>query len=379
MVETKKTTAGESRHQYCYSCVIKHPDQNDRYAAVINRIDDQIAEKDRQIKALDRHQVCLSFVWVAWAILMGWLLFFGCAPSTSSPIGPQPGTEEPTPPTPPTTPTTSPQPPQPPDLFNITLNGVDTFRHYPMHQEALNRAKLRWEKVITEGLPDVTIPRLTRRGLPAPWSLYYTGDLEVDDIVVHVTYGGGVHPKGYYATGGGWVFPHLRNDPPLPIIGEITIYDPLLRNTDRDYINAVFIHELGHVLGFQEPVLRDQAGIDVIGGAPYFLGGGAALAYQFVLNRVGQQPAMASNIVPMAQNDEYLSHWKYPELGWDVMNSYSIAGKVLSPVTIGAMADLGYKVDILQAGQPRIPRAGKLAVLPLRSFCGGGEIHTITP
>ena len=78
------------------------------------------------IKTIDRQRACLSFAWVAWIILMGWLLFSGCAPSTSSPTAPQ--AEEPAAPSPP--------PPPAPDLLNITLIGMDnlTYRDADMHK-----------------------------------------------------------------------------------------------------------------------------------------------------------------------------------------------------------------------------------------------------
>ncbi len=115
----------------------------------------------------------------------------------------------------------------------------------------------------------------------------------------------------------------------------------------------------------------------MIDSTPYFTGRAAAFAYQFVLNRVGQQPAMAGDFVPM-EADGYLSHWKSPELTWDVM-APSGRDAVLSPVTIAAMQDLGYKVDMLQAEEPRIPRATKLTAVAPQPFCGGAQIHIITP
>ena len=372
MVETKKTTTGESRHQYCYSCVIKYPDQNDRSAAVINRIDDQIAEKDRQIKALDRQQVCLSFAWVAWAILIAYLLFTGCSPSTSSPTAPEPGTEEPTPPPPP-------PPPPAPDLFNITLLGMDdlTYRGSAMDKEAIRRAVRHWESVITEGLPDVTIPQRALQVLPPSWGIY-VGDLKVDDIVIHIAYRAeGNGNENALASAAGWVIPQLRGDPALPVMGSVDFYPGLLEKGNMAELVMIFVHEIGHALGFEETILRDGGGIETINGAPYFSGPNAAVAYENLLGRVGQRPAMAF-VVPI-QGDGSLSHWKDPELAWDVMNRYAGSTSVLSLVTLGAMADLGYKIDFSQAQEPRIPPATKLTAVAPHAFCGGGQIHIITP
>lgn len=52
--------------------------------------------------------------------------------------------------------------------------------------------------------------------------------------------------------------------------------------------------------------------------------------------------------VPMAGT----SHWRFPELQWDIMQPYGMPGSVLIKVTIGAMEDLGYKVNYFQAEYP---------------------------
>ena len=373
MVETKKTTTGESRHQYCYSCVIKHSDQNDRYAAAIARIDNQLVEKDREIKALDRQQLCLSFAWVAWAILIAYLLFTGCSPSTSSPTAPTATeTEELTPPPPP-------PPPPAPDLFNITLVGMDALPiRLAMCKEAIRRAARHWESVITEGLPDVTIPRITLQGLPSTFGVY-VGDLEVDDIVIHIAYRAEGHVnENALATAIGWVIPQLRGDPALPVIGGVDLYPGLLEKGDMAELVMIFVHEIGHALGFEETVLRDRIGIDVIGGVPYFTGQVAAITYWTILNSVGQQPTTPGHFVPL-EADGHLSHWKSPDLAWDVMNPYAGVTSVLSAVTLGAMADIGYKVDLSLGGRPNVPPATKLTAVAPQPFCGGGQIHIITP
>ena len=371
MVETKKTTTGESRHQYCYSCVIKYPDQNDRYAAVINRIDDQIAEKDRQMKALGRQQVCLSFAWVAWAILIAYLLFAGCSPSTSSPTAPTaPETEEPAPPPPP--------PPPTPDLFNITLHGVDDLPIAYWKKLAIYKAARRWERVFVEGLPDITIPRITLQGLPAPWSLY-TEALDVDDIVIHVIYDAG-NPVRLFGRATAVQFP-IRSGPVKIPLAAITLY-PLMLSAEfnfgpRDW-EMVLMHEIGHALGFDEIVMHEQVGIETIGGVPYFRGQRAAVGYSQILITIGEQMRHAEIdgfAVPMAADGS--GHWKHPELIWDVMNPYARGSTVFSAVTIGAMADIGYKVDMSLGETPNVSPATKPALS--HSFCGGAQIHIITP
>ena len=367
MVETKKTTTGESRHQYCYSCVIKYPDQNDRYAAVINRIDDQIAEKDREIKALGRQQACLSFAWVAWAILIAYLLFAGCSPSTSSPTSPEPGTEEPVEPLPPQ----PPPPPPPPDLFNITLNGMDDLPFLPWQKEAISRAKHRWERVITEGLPDIKTSGVSALGLP--WS-DYPDTIEVDDIVVHITWGGEstvaiADTRSRSHTG--------RRGRIQLVLAEITIYAGMLDaefNFSLKDWEMILLHEFGHALGINTQIMHALAGIDTINAAPYFRGQRAATEYLDILNLVGRQPAMSGLFVPMS-DDSGGGHWKSPDLIWDVMNPY--AAFSLTAVTLGAMIDLGYKVDMSLAETPDISLATKLAVP--RFVCDGTQIHIITP
>ena len=141
-------------------------------------------------------------------------------------------------------------------------------------------------------------------------------------------------------------FVSLRTEPThLPFYSEVWIYDGLLdpNYTTQDRTN-VLIHEFAHALGFNEYVIGKTAGTETVGVIPFFNDANAIAAYREILyHYMGEKLAFGipDLRVPMVGD----LHWRFPELQWDIMQPYGMLGAVLTKVTIGAMEDLGYKVD----------------------------------
>ena len=231
--------------------------------------------------------------------------------------------------------------------FNITLVGVDTmYVLQSRHKRAIERAAEKWEDIITEGLPAVG---------------------RIDDIEIRFYW----QPESWatwLASGGPFRY---RNGPNgLPYYAVINITKVLIDGNYSDEAwETIMLHEMGHALGFVTSML-ERVGTETIMGTRFFNGPFASDAYRSILSDLGAK--MVHGIpdfrVPL-QPDEWDSHWKYPALQWELMTDRYIWGNKLTLVTIQAMADMGYMVDVEQAEEP-LARLTKLAVGPV-FICDG--------
>ena len=239
--------------------------------------------------------------------------------------------------------------------FNIEAIGLSSLPVNTWQRQAIDRAIEKWEDVIVEGLPDVgTIDDIR---IMFEWS---TTSTRLASAYIGSVRGGRLGLP-YYAT--------------------ITI-SSIMSNTyyDKDDWENVVLHEIGHALGFSW-ALTNSVGTSSIMGNRFFNGTHAAEGYRQILSLKGEQLANAipDLRVPL-QPDLWDNHWKYPALQWDIMNPYYHfwAEAVLTKVTIGAMRDFGYTVDMTQADDPPVTLA-KSSVTPrgIHAVCDGE--HIITP
>jgi hypothetical protein len=151
---------------------------------------------------------------------------------------------------------------------------------------------------------------------------------------------------GAAATGGPCVMREGRT-----VVGRIYLL-PATAAYDSVHLYPLLLHELAHVFGFglwPAPTTADVPGPD-----PRFLGARALAAYRAA-------GVLAAAAVPLeTEGVSAYAHWRARALGREVMAGGAI-GPVLSAVTLGALADLGYDVRPAAADVYRVPRGSASA------------------
>lgn len=268
------------------------------------------------------------------------------------------------------------------ETFEVTVildNKVTSIKdagytsQYSAIYDAAVTAKSKWESVIVQGLPRVSEIETAQLNIP---ELANGGVTFIDDMVIVVRFKV-VYDGDHVAS---VPFIAVRSGPTrLPYYSEVWLYDGFLdpKYTAQDRAN-ILIHEFAHALGFNEYVIGETVGAETVGVIPYFNGANAIAAYREILyHHMGEKLAFGipGLRVPMAGEK---SHWRFPELQWDIMQPYAMPGAVITKVTIGAMEDLGYKVDYSQAAYPR-QHLTKPAIGRPIFRCDGNALHRIVP
>ena len=190
-------------------------------------------------------------------------------------------------------------------------------------------AARRWMSIIREDLPDYT--------LTTGWS-GTCGDLSyaipagerIDDLRIYVI--SSDDHKNFGPIGAWASIIGVREDPQLPVLGCMAF-------SEKSYSTA--LHEIGHVLGIGGTFWSDRGFIQDRYSAPHFNGPRAIAAF----NNAGGRNYTGKK-VPV---DSDLSHWSTSVLSTELMWGGGATWGRLSAITIQALADIGYPVDVTQA------------------------------
>ncbi|MCY3546423.1 MAG: leucine-rich repeat protein [Gemmatimonadetes bacterium] len=227
-------------------------------------------------------------------------------------------------------------PPVDPNRFNINLIFEAGFTDG--QKAAMRRAADRWEEVVVGDLPDVPIDGYMDTG--GEHGLRMAG--VIDDLVMHSQW---AHGKSItHAWKGG-----VREGSGLTFYGGAS-YSTLAARWSLDLFREVGQHEMGHVLG-----LFFGAGgrFRAERGPPrewHFTGPLAVEAFDAAGGSAYDGPK-----VPM---DGYGVHWRRSVFGEEIMSSNA---DVISAITLQALADMGYVVDLTKADEYRLPGTGGAA------------------
>jgi len=211
--------------------------------------------------------------------------------------------------------------------------------------QAFEDARHRWEGLIIGDVPNVQLSATAGQcGDNSP-----ALNRQVDDVLILVT----IEPidgAGNVLGAAGPCF--VRNVGRLPVLGlmKFDVADlDLLESSGL--LNAVILHEMGHVLGFgtiwtDKSLLADPSlsgGVD-----PHFTGPQAITAF----NAVGGSNYQGGAKVPVEDTGgagTADAHWRESVFGNELMTGFVDPTDPLSRVTVASMADLGYTVNIAGA------------------------------
>ena len=178
-----------------------------------------------------------------------------------------------------------------------------------------------------------------------------SGRLTLDDVMIEINRGTDGHWNKNTLASAPSAFCVYRNGNGFPYFGMINIYQSLLDVTNPITWRALFIHEFLHVLGFTRDFMDTYGGQENINGQLFYSGENAIKGYREILyNVIGEKTAFAipDLRVPM----ENTGHWKTPELRWDIMSTKIHTQMYMTAVTMGALKDFGYAVDMTKVVNP---------------------------
>ena len=228
--------------------------------------------------------------------------------------------------------------------FDIELVFLDD--HFTeKHKQRIRYSARRWMSIIREDLPDHTFANRWS-GECGDQSYVIPSGERIDDLRIYVI---GRHLVGGIAGRGG---PSVLRTTGLPVIGcvEFDLEGVTSGSVSSLTFPTLTLHEMGHVLGIG--TIWDDF-IQNPSGNPHFTGPLAIAAF----NAAGGRDYAGAK-VPVEHT--VLGHWRAPVLEGELMVSDG-SGPALSAITIQALADLGWVVDVTQADAYTLPGAAAKA------------------
>ncbi len=219
------------------------------------------------------------------------------------------------------------------DTYDIDLRLAPGIS--PSQQAVFEAAASRWEEVVRTGLPAIefTAPAdYCGTGSPA-----FSG--EVDDLLVDADVSPIDGPGGVLAKAGPCL---VRSAGGLPVFAAMQFDSADVADLETDGVfETVVAHELGHAIGFG--TVWDSLLVGAGSGQPRFAGLVARGAWDALEGGSGVTVPVEGGGGPGTAD----SHWREAVFESELMTGYIDPDpNPLSAVTIGALADLGYGVDL---------------------------------
>ena len=237
--------------------------------------------------------------------------------------------------------------------FRHRLELVFLSDHFTEKQERTFRyAARRWMSIIRKDLPDYKFtqgwsgncgdqPYEIPSGERIDDLRIYVGSVERMEVRIHVGNEEVVYESRAQAG------PDLLRETFLPVLGCVTVNSKFFDSFTSIDLLGMSLHEMGHVLGIGTTGFRESGFLRDSSDGPYFNGPRAIAAFD---DAGGRNYTGAK--VPLEKSG---GHWRSPVLEDELMSSRR-GISMLSAITIQALADLGYVVDVTQADSYTLPR-----------------------
>lgn len=248
--------------------------------------------------------------------------------------------------------------------FDIDVQILDNGTQ--SQDDAFLAAAARWSQVIVGDIPDQSFAAQNIAADACATGQPLINDV-VDDVRIYVNISAIDGAGGTLAQAGPCATRGLSN---LPIVGAMTFDEADLAVLEANGdMNAVILHEMGHVLGIgtiwgpgAKDILRDPSLPSNQGADTHVIGEEAAI--QFDVHGGAGFSGSKTPVENMAGQGSGDSHWRESVMTVEFMTPFlnSLTQNPMSSITIGHLADLGYGVDMSQAESyqgitPAPPRA----------------------
>lgn len=227
----------------------------------------------------------------------------------------------------------------PAEDFTITLNLAPTMQ--PEYRAAFQGAADRWAGVVRAGLSDqqLTVPQDFLGWMPA-------FDGMVDDLLIVARDIEMDGPRGTLGHAGALLTREFGGQAYFGVM-EFDTAD-LERLAASGRLGQVILHEMGHVLGIGANWALEGLVDDPLTNPSY--NGAAGMAAWHELGGTGRVPLETTGGSGTA-----IGHWRESTFDTELMTGYSDPAEALSRLTVAALVDRGYGVDLGAADPYALP------------------------
>lgn len=236
--------------------------------------------------------------------------------------------------------------------YEIELKYINTPT--PRQQQAFESAWQRWRNIITTDVQDAAFQSGAQpcvAGQPMP--------SVIDDMVIWVDLTAIDGPNQVLGSAGPCYYRTGGTNPNIPIAGVMRFDTADLPSLEASgQLDLVIIHEMGHVLGIG--TMWSISGLAQFGGTDSTSFNGAAAKNFWTSTLSGPAGTrvplenclnLSSSATANCGQGTRDGHWKESTFGSELMTGYFNGGQAnpLSALTINALADMGYQVDLTKA------------------------------